>query len=244
MSLNVCSAGYEHFDQRSLPANTPIAPGGKCRLWDYEKMREYERVEAARASAIANIREERGDPDAVVSEEDLAKLGLEKPPEHMTVPGMPGYQYENGRIVPVARPGLPQEAQAPVVPPRVPQEPEAPLAYGLGPMPDALAEAWDARAAEIARFNERILQRANERAAVAAERAREHAARQLAVNYQRARQRGGYLPRPEQHPIGDVAAAGPIHQNPLPGPFQADPPVAAPAVEAPRARRRVKGGRA
>lgn len=49
-------------------------------LWDDTRTREYEKVEEARKAAIAEIKAAKGDPDAIVTEEELTKLGLEKPP--------------------------------------------------------------------------------------------------------------------------------------------------------------------
>lgn len=114
MRLTSHISGYEHFGQS---AQAPSATG-KCQLWDDTRTIEYEQVEAARAQAVAEIREKIGDPDAVVSEEELAKLGLQKPkprqpgagyahaPARVVVPPPPRYEFRYRYAIPAPRAGV------------------------------------------------------------------------------------------------------------------------------------------
>lgn len=222
--------GYEHFDQRSLPASSTSNDKGKCPLWDDTQTRQYEEVEAARARAVAAIREEKGDPDAVVSEEELTKLGLKKPePRHpgQYYVGAPpaangAYEYQYRFPLPAGMPG------------------GEPRIDGHNAILRAVGGDWHAYAAEVVRVRDRI----NQGDRFAGEGQREDAARLYAAYYRDPHRRRveGPLPAPVlvRVPRDPARVAAPlIHPPPVAAPAPARRPV--PAVAPPKTGRRVRG---
>lgn len=202
-------------------------------------------MEAARKHAIAEIREEKGDPDAIVTDEDLEKLGLKKPEArrpgayvapapvvHNYAPGA-NYHYRYRYPLPVPRPGVAAADQAE----------EIALINGHNAILDAVQGDWNRYLAEFERIRARIAQGDPFLGAGAAEEAARVYARYHRTYPER---RVGalpapvlmYLPREQQAPV-----AAPMPQVPPPFPAPVAVP-AAPAIPAPRARRAGRRARA
>lgn len=197
-------------------------------------MREYERVEAARAEAIAEIRKEKGDPDAIVSEEDLEKLGLQKPEPrqlgHAYVPVNRQYRYPE----PAVAPGRAADPQA---------QRRAQQINGHNAILEVVNGNWQAYLAEVARIRQGVMQGLQ----FAGGGAREDAARVYADYWRTVLAGTGRedaLPQPVLVPARQAQV--PVVVPPVPQPViipavpQIAPQPFVPAAA--RARRRVRGG--